>query len=889
MTKAHQIQRSFVALCLWAACSCTVSAQSVSNLDTARELGRNNSRYQSPAHQAEQSIEPDLLTFKNHIGPTLRNACLDCHGPDTQEANFRIDTLEPNLVRGGDIQWWLEVMNVVGNSEMPPADSNDLTDEDRTKIIDWLSGEIRLASLVQRREKRQSAFRRLTRYEFTYALQDLLALPYDFGKDLPPETLSDDGFANSSNMLQMSSVHFNYFRELGLRALRQAVVTGSQPEPIGYSIPMRQAAEKCNPKFVEDSTRARKELADKPEELETELARIADSHKGNPHTAHFLNLKNGQTLRSTFSYHGAKMALSPSIYLDIPVAPATVLVLPTRREHRFDIGDHLPTTGNLRVRVRAGNTKPQGAGSPSLRLRFGFQASNDSNTSVVISKNDTAITASAESPEMYEWVIPLADIPRNPYRGETRLGDLPNPAEYFVLENVSPANTAAAIQIEYLELTAPFYHQWPPQSHLQVFGDDAEKLQQGQAVDSIFKRFMQNAWRRPISKDEVQKKVTLYHTLRPTFDNDQEAILEVLATVLASPQFLYVSHGAGSSENNEQSKDNRLLANRLALFLWSSLPDQELSSLAASGALQQESVLLNQVDRMLRDPKAERFAHHFVQQWLGMELLDNFQVDKKAFPRFDHLLKEAMQQEPVEFFLEIVKSNGSIVDFLHSDYALLNERLANHYGIENVHGNTFRKVSLKGNSNRGGILTQAGLLAMNSDGKDSHPLKRGIWLLEHLLNDPPPPPPPAVPEIDLADPEIAKLSLKDRLADHRNQPACQSCHSKIDPWGIAFENFDATGNWRDRIGDKPVDAQSRLFNDQELNGIKGLKSFLLSERQDQFARAFVHKLTTYALGRPLSFGDRAAVDEITRKLRQQDDRFVNLVKLIVISELFQTP
>ena len=247
-----------------------------------------------------------------------------------------------------------------------------------------------------------------------------------------------------------------------------------------------------------------------------------------------------------------------------------------------------------------------------------------------------------------------------------------------------------------------------------------------------------------------------------------------------------------------------------------------------------------------------------------------------------------MQEEPVAFFHTLLQENGSIIDLIHADYAMLNERLAQHYGIKNVYGNHFRKVAIPQDSHRGGLLTQAGLLAMNSDGKDSHPLKRGIWLLENLLHDPPPPPPPAVPEIDLADPEILKMTLKERMEDHRNDPACMSCHAKIDPWGVAFENFDAVGSWRDKIGEKPVDSSSLLFNKQKLHGMEGLKRFLLDNRQDQFTRAMVYKVTSYALGRPLSFSDRSEIEAITADLRQKGDGLTELITLIVTSDLFSS-
>jgi hypothetical protein len=239
-------------------------------------------------------------------------------------------------------------------------------------------------------------------------------------------------------------------------------------------------------------------------------------------------------------------------------------------------------------------------------------------------------------------------------------------------------------------------------------------------------------------------------------------------------------------------------------------------------------------------------------------------------------------------FHEILQNDESVLNFIHADYTMANERLALHYGLPGIYGNHFRRVKLDLNHRRGGLLTQAGLLAMNSDGTDSHPLKRGIWLLESLLNDPPPPPPPAVPEIDLADPEIAKLTLKERIEDHRNHAACMSCHAKIDPWGIAFENYDAVGRWRDQIKGKPVDATSLLFNNQKLNGMDGLKRFLLENRQDQFVRAMVHKMTTYALGRPLTFADHSRVDGITADVRKRGDGLATMILLVATSELFQS-
>ena len=482
------------------------------------------------------------------------------------------------------------------------------------------------------------------------------------------------------------------------------------------------------------------------------------------------------------------------------------------------------------------------------------------------------------------------------------MGDLPSPSEYVKFVNSS--DSQGDIQIDYVEITAPVCDQWPPDSHNRIFYDSASKADESVYAREVLTSFMSRAWRRRVTTFEIEQKLALLTQIRPDCDDFQEAMIEVLATVLASPNFLYVVRGDSAFDDSAVRSDvptalpqqhlhrdslsHCELATRLSMFLWCSMPDEELLNLAAGGRLSSPDLLSSQVERMVSDPRSRRFSQHFVRQWLGMQLLDFLAIDRKVYPQFDPSLKEAMQEEPVACFHEALQNNRSILDFIHADYTMANERLARHYGLSDVHGNHFRRVKLESHHRRGGLLTQAGLLAMNSDGKDSHPLKRGIWLLESLLNDPPPPPPPAVPEIDLADPEIAKLTLKQRIEDHRNHAACMSCHAKIDPWGIAFENFDAVGNWRTHVQDKPVDASSLLFNRQKLDGIDGLKRFLLENRQDQFARAMVHKLTTYALGRPLTFGDRSSVDQITADLRKQGDGLATMVRLIVISDVFQS-
>lgn len=858
-------------------------------LDELKQSGAQLSSYRSLESRSvgtEEVPKARLELFRSEVGPVLISACIDCHGPDTQEGNVRIDTLDPNLFSGSDVDWWLEVLAVLSNGEMPP-DGSDLSDEDRTRVVQWLSSEMQAASKVRRDERAHSSFRRMTQYEYNYALQDLLGLPYDFAKELPPESVSEDGFLNSSDMLHMSAMQFETYREASLAALRKATVRGEQPEPLYWSISMQGASSEAWENHKRQLKEIREQHQDDPDKLQKALDEKMEQLKGSPRHTHYKLLSTGQTERVHWAYQGARYAWNPTTERpEIPDLTDGVSIIPPRQKMVVELGNKLPEHGMLRVRVRASRASMEHDRTPAMRIEFGFQASNDSNASVRISEQDVFIDAAPGSPQFYEWNFPLSELsPRNLIRKTAKMGELPSPSEFLKIVNGS--NSGESIQVDYVEVAVPIYEPWPPVSHKRILKERDPEQEESTYARQILDSFMSRAWRREVTEAEVEQKLALLEAIRPACDDFQEAMLEVLATVLSSPQFLYLAQANDEEPQSTLLKPDEL-ATRLSMFLWCSTPDEELNSLAASGQLSDAKVLAAQVERMLADQRSERFSENFVRQWLGLQLLDYLDVDRKAYPRFDRSLKASMQQEPIAFFQEVLRNDNSVVDFLHADYTMANERLAKHYGLKKVYGDHFRRVELAPEHARGGLLTQAGLLAMNSDGKDSHPLKRSVWLLERLLNDPPPPPPPAVPEIDLTDPEIAKLTLKQRILDHRNQAACMSCHAKIDPWGIAFENYDAVGTWRTQIEGKPVDASSELFNGHEIHGMDGLKRFLLQHRQDQFVRAMVHKMATYALGRPLTFGDRASVEQITADVRNEGDGLATMVEQIATSELFQS-
>lgn len=873
---------------------CVVTAQELTTpetktLEKVKAEGALRSSYRKLVPQAKDYETPraNLKVFRAEIEPALKNACYECHGPETAEGEIRVDTLDPDLLHGEDVSWWLEVSSAVGNGEMPPEDGPELADEDRKRIIEWLASEIQSASQVRRAEQGHSSFRRMTRYEYNYALQDLLGLELDFAKDLPPDPISHDGFTNSSETLQMTGKQYAEYLELSRSALNRATVSGERPEVLYWGVSAERAAAS---KFVE-LEKAREQAAKEAQAAKKKRSRQRGRQRGKP--ALYKNTETGQTVPATWSYRGAVNAWAPTLTVpEVPKPSEFIAVLPARQRIVVELGNRLPDKGTMRVRIRASRVSTEHGPAPSLALEFGWQGDSDQKAAFRISSRDLVIDASPGEPKFFQWDIPLSELhPRNPVRRTEELGvtDRTNPSEYVRLYNTS-TNQSADIQFDYVEVSAPVYDPWPPESHSAIFIDSDNRNDEEAYAGEIVSRFMRRAWRRNVTDTEVDLQMKLFARIRPVCEDFEQAVVETLAAVLSSPRFLYLVQTDRPQPETQAHRplDQFELATRLSMFLWCSTPDDQLLDLAAKGRLSETDELIRQTKRMLADPRHERFSKHFVRQWLNMAPLEFVRVDRRTYPQFDDTLKEAMEQEPVALFEEVLQNNRSVIDFLHADYAMVNQRLAQHYGISDVRGNDFQKVPLKPEDTRGGLLTQAGLLAMNSDGKDSHPLKRGVWLLESILNDPPPPPPPAVPEIDLADPEIAKMTPKQQMADHRNKAACMSCHVKIDPWGIAFENFDAVGKWRTQAEGNDIDALSLLYGQHELDGVDGVKRYLLTNRQDQFARAIVHKMTTFALGRPLTFGDHAAIDRLTSELRKEEDGLATLVTLIVTSDIFQS-
>ncbi len=406
------------------------------------------------------------------------------------------------------------------------------------------------------------------------------------------------------------------------------------------------------------------------------------------------------------------------------------------------------------------------------------------------------------------------------------------------------------------------------------------------AARDILRAFADRAYRRPVRDDELKRLLRLVELAEQNGDDFETGIRLALQAVLVSPHFLFRVELDREPQNPDavHPLNGFEVASRLSYFLWSSLPDDELFGLARQGKLEQPAVLETQVRRMLKDHRARALVDNFAGQWLQLRNVAICTPDPARFPDFDEPLRAAMLRETEMFFESLLREDRSVLDFLDADYSYLNERLARHYGIAGVKGDQFRRVSLAGTP-RGGVLTQASVLTVTSNPTRTSPVKRGKWILENLLGAPPPAPPPGVEQLKDDARSALTGTLRQRMVQHRANPACATCHQRMDPLGFGLENFDAVGAWRTREGDHPIDPSGVLPGGQSFQGPAELRA-VLRTRKDAFCRCLTEKMLTYALGRGLERSDRCVVDETANALARKDYKISALVLAVVRSDPF---
>ena len=797
----------------------------------------------------------------------LATHCNACHGAKVQKGKLRLDTLAADFDEPQRARVWIEVMDKLNLGEMPPDGEPRPDAAQQQSIVRWIAQELRTTERRSRNSRGRVVLRRMNRAEYANTIRDLLGMTFLPGES-PAEFLPPDGrvegFDKAAAALLIDPSLLEKYYEVAQRIAEKAIVVGPQPFP---------------------TYRNRFELED-------------TARRG--------------SIRYQCAEPGFHCRETDVLLMEGGTRSFDDLFYPGTNRKR------IPIKGMYAVRVRA-------AADPGLRgtpvVMEVIRESGGEGTLM-----ELAVTAPENAPQVYERILPLgldggefsvrirngtrfrgySQAYGHMERAIDKAGEEKDFAAIMrikgrmlaegVLSGGSPNPEAMDISklpklfLDWIEIEGPLYEQWPPKSHEILLFKGADAVQDLIYVREIFTRFMPRAFRRPVVTAEIEPIVNLVKAELDLGTRFEDALRVGLSAVLTSPSFIYLFETGGDQPRELNDYE---LASRLSYFLWSSLPDEPLLELAAANKLRDPLVQASQVERMLKDRRSQALVDGFGAQWLRTDEFCNFKPDEKIYGTYNDKLGEAMVSQTVTFFEHVLRHDLSVLNFLDSDFTLLNEPLAKFYGIEGVAGDEFRLVNLPPDSPRGGLLGQAGVMLRGSDGTRTKPVSRGVYLREVLFNDPPDPPPPNVGEIE---PNIQgkNLTVRQRLLQHQQIEACAACHRAIDPYGLALENFNVIGQWRDRQDGEdfrnrerpPIDASGTLPNGKSYANFVEFKT-LLKEQQDRFRRALAEKLFVYALGRPVEPGDRTTIEHIAETAKDDDDSLRSFILALVASDVFR--
>lgn len=523
--------------------------------------------------------------------------------------------------------------------------------------------------------------------------------------------------------------------------------------------------------------------------------------------------------------------------------------------------------------------------TPSLRALIGTRTDDGMDYTTFGDAQD--VHAPLGEPETYEFFGRLENLPiPEPESGDKEI------LSGFLLLGVwndhlvkSAKETGPPLLVESISFEAPYLPQWPPKSHTDIFFDAQSRSDDASYTREVLRRFVSRAFRRPARQEEVERYLSFWRQVRGDFEVYEDSVQEVLVAVLCSPEFLYLCEPEDELGEGGALPD-WMLANRLSYFLWNSPPDQELRQIAAAGQLRDR--LIAQTERMLDDPKTDRFLRRFAYEWLRMDRHDGMTINVDKHPDYTRFVKRDMREETFEFFATVFEEDLPLASFVAADFALLNQNLAEFYGVDGVYGAHFRKVPVPESmpERRCGLLSQGSFHVGHSDGTEPHPIKRAVWLKARLLGDEPPPPPPNVPDLDPATPGFAKMTLKQKIESHRDKDSCRDCHAGIDPYGFVFERMSAVGRFEPRRKGQDVDATSTLPDGAQVDGLPGIRAYLQGEAMDAFAGSIIEHLLSYALGRELGFADEEELSQLLSQVKGGGYRARAAVRSIVTSPSF---
>lgn len=776
-------------------------------------------------------------TFARTVRPFLANHCIKCHGDGKAKAGLRLDKIRAGLADGADVEAWQKVFETLGSGDMPPAREPRPATQSVEAVRAWIADGLARAAAKARTAGGRVVLRRLNRAEYDNTIRDLFGVDFRPASRFPEDDTAH-GFDTIGSALTISPLLLEKYMQAAETVVSRTIL-GAKPEVFKKRWLGREIT---SSKYLKDLEAAGK----KPEGDSVILFQSGPQANGNENLTSYLipyarpNFKTklpGEyvfRIRASSTGCGVSEKLKGKIYYE----PKHLQGYP---EGPFGVILKVTKEGELVGRVHVTRTP-----------------------------EEYEVRAYAEAGQSFEFTFENGPPNVNLGRLEV-LRDYPGPG----------------LVVHWIEIEGPVVDAWPPRGHRDLF------FREGATAGEILERFAARAFRRPAAPAEIRDLLTVFEARQKAGKTFEQSIAGAVELALCSPSFLYLAEPApaGASATAVRPLDAYELASRLSYFLWSTMPDEALFRKAADGSL--PAGLEDEVRRMLADPKAVALTRNFAAQWLHLAKLDGVAVDNHLFPYYTDYLRTLFRRETDVFFEEILRKDLSILNFIDSDFAMVNDRLALHYGIEGVMGPEFRRVPLPKELHRGGLLGQAGILTLTTCGTQTSPVMRGRWVLECLLGTPPPPPPKDVPAL----PGDVKgtRTIRERLAKHREDPSCAGCHDRIDPYGLALENFSVVGLWRTdygkpRSGGKsapPVDAAASLPTGESFTGPDGVKDVIL-KRKDRFCRAFAEKLLTYALGRGLDVADRATVDALVAGLEKDGYRMSGLIQGIVRSDAFRT-
>ena len=520
--------------------------------------------------------------------------------------------------------------------------------------------------------------------------------------------------------------------------------------------------------------------------------------------------------------------------------------------------------------------------NPSI-LAFAGSRTDDGMDYKALSK-PIEVKNSMEDSQVFEFTGMLENLPV-PMASDDVSGELANIVTFGLWNNHLVKESSLKgppLLIKSVEFEAPYYPVWPPKSYTEIFFKSKNQNNEEAYANEVIEKFMERAFRRTLNDSELDRYITFWKNIRSDFDSFEDGVKEVLIAILCSPNFIYLNQPM--KLNSGEYDDEYYLASQLSYFLWNSPPDDKLIELASKGRLYRN--LPSQIDRMIKNSKIENLINGFSYEWLRLDRHKNMDVNVQEYEDYTRFVKEDMFNETYEFVKHILINDLSIMNFIDSDFAMLNQNLAEFYGLNGVEGNGFRAVKLNKNQNRGGLLSQGSFLTGHSDGTQPHAIKRAVWLKEKILGDHPPPPPPNVPELDSETPGFEKLTLKEQLFLHRNKVSCMDCHKKIDPYGVIFENYDATGRYQLTMKGKPIDSKSVLPDGNEVDGIQDMKDYILKFKTEDFTKSIVKNLFSYANGRDVGFADEKEIKYIVERVKRDNYSFKTVIQEIIYSPSF---